>query len=112
MTEDELLTNVIDLAHFLGAKVAHFRPAKTARGWRTPVQGDGAGFPDLVIVTIDRRVLWRELKSAKGKLSVAQLEWIARLNGAGEDAGMWTPRDFPDRIKAELSAACSRNGVA
>ncbi len=29
-------------------RIAHFRPAKTEKGWRTPMTGD-VGFPDLVI---------------------------------------------------------------
>lgn len=112
MTEDELLTNVIDLAHFLGAKVAHFRPAKTARGWRTPVQGDGVGWPDCAMVTRDGRFLLRELKTDKSKLTEAQRAWIRDLRRCGLDADIWRPCDWPDRIKAELSAARSRNGVA
>jgi hypothetical protein len=46
-TEREFQRQVIDLARLLGWRCAHFRPGRTARGWRTPVQADGAGFPDL-----------------------------------------------------------------
>ena len=47
MSERELQDAVIQLARLLGWRVAHFRPAMTTRGWRTPVSADGAGFPDL-----------------------------------------------------------------
>lgn len=44
-TEIQWQAQVIELAHILGWTVAHFRPALTKHGWRTPVQADGAGFP-------------------------------------------------------------------
>lgn len=48
ISEAELQSAVIELARTLGYRVAHFRAARTAQGWRTPVEADGAGFPDLV----------------------------------------------------------------
>jgi hypothetical protein len=48
ITEAAFLRQVLDLAKLRGWRTAHFRPAQTSRGWRTAVQGDGAGFPDLV----------------------------------------------------------------
>jgi hypothetical protein len=41
---------VLELAKICGWRTAHFRPAKTSKGWRTPVSGDGAGLPDLILV--------------------------------------------------------------
>ncbi|MCR4339127.1 MAG: VRR-NUC domain-containing protein [Gemmatimonadaceae bacterium] len=80
MTERELQTAVIDLARLLGWKVAHFRPALTARGWRTPVEADGAGYPDLTLAhPKQRRLLMVELKAKGGKLSVAQCDWLDTL---------------------------------
>jgi hypothetical protein len=46
LSEAAFTDAVIELARLGGWRVAHFRPARTASGWRTPVQGDGAGFPD------------------------------------------------------------------
>lgn len=43
--ERQWQAQVIELARILGWRVAHFRPALTKHGWRTPVQADGAGFP-------------------------------------------------------------------
>jgi hypothetical protein len=48
-SEASFLEQIIDLAHLFGWRVAHFRAARTFSGWRTPVQGDGKGFPDLVL---------------------------------------------------------------
>lgn len=93
LRESEFMHQVIDLAHVFGWLVAHFRPARTARGWRTPVSADAAGFPDLVLVR--ERVLYAELKSDTGKLSAAQEYWLLRLRNAGQVCHVWRPADWP-----------------
>lgn len=107
MSEDDLLRCVLDLAKLLGLRTAHFRPAKTARGnWVTPVQGDGKGFPDLVIVG-PRGVLFRELKSDKGQLTPEQVDWRNDLWLAKADWNIWTPRHWGTtggHIKREMEA--------
>ncbi len=102
MNEAELQSAVIELAQLLGYRVAHFRPAMNARGeWRTPVQADGKGFVDLVLVK--DRVLYRELKSARGTLSVEQQDWLHALKLAGADVDVWRPDDWTSgAIEAEL----------
>ena len=92
MSEAELQAAVIECARLLRWRVAHFRPARTARGWRTPVAADGAGFPDLVLVR--ERVLYRELKADEGKLRREQAEWVSALAAAGCDAEVWRPEDW------------------
>ena len=92
MSEAGLLDSVIELAHLFGWRVAHFRPAMTKHGWRTPVSADGKGFPDLVLVR--DRVLFVELKSAKGRLSDDQLDWAAALTNAGVEYHCWRPADW------------------
>jgi hypothetical protein len=93
VTERELTDAVLELARLLGWRCAHFRPARTARGWRTAVQGDGAGFPDLVLVR-GERILYRELKTERGKLRPEQEAWLSALRAAGADAGVWTEADW------------------
>lgn len=114
MSEDDLKEAVIDMAHLLGLKVAHFRPARTIdrktgkETWRTPVEADGKGFPDLVIVG-PGGVLYRELKSGTGKPSPEQVAWLSGLTGAGADAGTWRPIDLTGgTIKRELQALRAR----
>lgn len=92
MTEAQLQQAVIECAQLLGWRVAHFRPALTARGWRTPVAADGVGFPDLVLVR--DRVLFVELKSARGRIGVEQRAWQDALQAAGAVSAVWTPRDW------------------
>jgi hypothetical protein len=92
MTEDDFLKTVIDLAHVYGWKCFHARPAMTSKGWRTPVQADGAGFPDLVLAR--ERIIFAELKSEKGKLSDAQQAWRDVILAAGGEYYVWRPENF------------------
>jgi hypothetical protein len=64
INEREFQRLVTDLAELFGWQWAHFRPAQTQRGWRTPVSGPlGQGWPDLTLVrTRDQRLLFAELK--------------------------------------------------
>jgi hypothetical protein len=81
--------------------VAHFRPAKTTKGWRTAVAGDGKGFPDLLLLR-GSQIKVREVKTGKATTSVDQKAWIAAFEAAGIDAGVWTEEDIPDKIVEEL----------
>ncbi len=78
ITEAEFLRQVIELAQLRGFRVAHFRPARTAHGWRTAVAGDGKGFPDLVLVR-DDRLIFAELKAGRGKCTEEQDAWLRAL---------------------------------
>ena len=95
LTEADFLRQVLDLARILGWRSAHFRPAWSGRGWRTPVQGDGAGFPDLILVRRER-VIAAELKREQGgRVSDDQLLWLRALDAAGLETAVWRPSDFP-----------------
>jgi VRR-NUC domain len=104
MTEHEFQRQVTDLAEIYGWEWAHFRPAQTARGWRTPVSGPlGAGFPDLVMVRArDRRLIFVELKRDKGKVSLEQGRVLATLASAIGGVYVWHPEDF-DEIQRVLA---------
>lgn len=103
MTERELEQGVIQAARLLGYAVHHTRPARTLRGWRTPISGD-AGFPDLVLCGRGRLLL-RELKVGRGRLSAEQRHWLELLQRAGVDADVWTDADWlGGRILSELRA--------
>ena len=101
VSEKEWTKTVIDLAHAYKWRVAHFRPALTKKGWRTPVQADGAGFPDLVLVRGDR-LIFAELKTGKGKVTPEQWDWyialcsVAYRREANIQAEIWRPRDFDE----------------
>lgn len=112
MTEAQFLATVIETAHLFGWMVAHFRPAQTARTvrtkdgrtksvWATPVQGDGVGWPDLVLVRSARMLCW-ELKSEKGRLRPEQQEWLDCLGQIpGAEVAVYRPSDW-EKIEAAL----------
>ena len=104
MTENELLEAVIELAELLGWRTMHQRPGLTQSGhWRTALQGSGKGWPDLVLVR--DRVLYRELKSARGMLSMEQQDWVWALKRAGADVDVWRPEQWVDgTIERDLRA--------
>lgn len=121
MSEDDLLRAVLDMIRLFGLHVAHFRPAKTERGWRTPVQADGKGYPDLGPIVGPGGLIYRELKSDTGTLTSEQKDWKQWLEAAGADFSVWRPSDLRSRlIERELRAlrrapasrfAGSANGV-
>lgn len=97
-TEAQFQESVLELAHLLGWRVAHFRVGRTANGgWRTPVAADGAGFFDLVLVR--DRVIFAELKSETGHLTKPQQEWLVTLRAAGADARVWRPSDWKSIVE-------------
>ena len=68
------------------------------------------GWPDWTI--LGSRVLYRELKAEKGKVTVAQQAVGDMLTAAGDDWAVWRPSDlFSQRIAREL-VAISRLGRA
>lgn len=96
MTETELQQAVIECARLFGWRVAHFRPAMTRHGWRTPVQADGKGFPDLCMAR-DGVIAFAEIKSDKGKLAPEQEAWRDEIEGEsqqGPEFYVWRPRDW------------------
>jgi len=65
------------------------------------------GFPDLVIA--GRWVKYVELKRQKENPTRAQREWIAALEAAGADVGVWRPADWLDgRVRWELARLAGR----
>ena len=58
-----------------------------------------AGFPDLVLCR-PPRLIFAELKSATGKVTASQQQWLAVLGQvAGEvEAYLWRPADFDEIV--------------
>lgn len=102
-TEAECQTTIIEAARLAGWLVHHARPARSERGWATPIQGH-AGFPDLVLVHPLRGLLAIELKRRPNKVTPEQHRWLVALRLAGVDARVvWVP-DEMDALIAELTA--------
>ena len=98
ISESELQKAVIAAAHSRGWRCAHFRAAQVRPGrYVTPVDADGAGFPDCVFVRRDR-LIFAELKAMYKKPSPEQEAWLQALREAapfGEfETYCWTPKHW------------------
>ena len=100
--EKALQRAVLELAMTVGYRVHHCRTAPTRSGGHaTPIEGH-RGFPDLVLVGHDR-VIFAELKSAKGRMSEDQMVWRTRIEDVGAEYFLWRPADWLDgTIEREL----------
>lgn len=133
MTEDQLLAQVLGIAKLYGWRTAHFRPAQTRSGrWVTAVQGDGKGYPDLTLAHGPAgRLVFAELKTARGKVTPEQADWLHALELVAEAAldvpgasrpgrpygsvevYTWRPADLLDGIvEAALSVSTAHRAAA
>ncbi len=103
MSEAQLLASVRAIATLYGYLSYHTHNSK-----HSP-----SGFPDLVLVhKTTGALLYRELKSEKGKTTPAQEEWLAALANAGQDTGVWRPSDLrSELIVRQLTAGRPRRRV-
>jgi hypothetical protein len=92
VTEREFQKAVTDSLSVFGWRWTHFRPARTERGWRTPLSG-ARGYPDVTAVRADG-VLFLELKAEQGRLTKEQSAWLAALGSAGGEVHVWRPSDW------------------
>jgi hypothetical protein len=95
MTETQLGDLIVDAARLYHWSVVHFRPARTAKGWRTPFQGD-SGFPDLVLAK-NGRIIMAELKIGRAKPRPDQRRWGEQIGP--EVYRLWTDRDLQAILK-------------
>lgn len=94
LSEKQFQLQVLQLAKLYGWRVAHFRPAQTRSGrWITPVQAQGKGFPDLLMLRGARQVV-AELKVGKNKPSAEQTAWLDAFTLAKVEAHVWFPEDW------------------
>lgn len=106
VTERELQSAVIECARLLGWLVYHTHDSRHS----------AKGFPDLVCV---RRgwLIFAELKTGKGKLSLEQGLWFARLFDVEDsnpqvEVHIWRPDDWVSgRIEKILRGSQSRSHV-
>ncbi len=93
MTEKEWLSQVLQLARANNWLCYHTRDARRS----------DPGFPDLVMVR-DGRLIFAELKTEKGRMSKAQINWAWELRQvAGLHVQVWRPSDWP-QVEAALVA--------
>lgn len=92
MTEKQLQDQVIQLAKMHGWMIYHTYDSRRSE----------PGYPDLTMVK-DGRIIFAELKNAKGRVSKAQEVWLAALGKCeGTETYLWRPGDW-DQIADKLS---------
>ena len=91
MKERELQSLVEALAGRLGWLSYHTRDSRRS----------APGFPDLVL-TRGGRLIFAELKSAKGRITPEQRVWLDALERTRAEVHEWRPVDWPDRIMGAL----------
>ena len=103
MSEAELEEHVRAICNDLGVLRIHVYNSR----------GTTPGVPDDILVG-PRGILWRELKTAKGKVTPAQLAMGKALQSAGQDWAVWRPADWLNgTVAAELAALAGlRAGAA
>lgn len=96
MREEPWSDQVKRVAETFGWRMAHFRPARTSKGYRTAMEGH-TGFPDWVFVK-DGRLIFAELKTDRrgSKTSADQEAWLVDLHAAGAETYVWRPSDFDE----------------
>lgn len=98
MREDQFQEKVLDLCKWLGLKAYHTYDSRRCE----------PGFPDLVIVG-KHGMVFAELKSTTGKVSLAQQEWLEAISHHAR-AVVWRPEDWPN-VQAHLQQISGRSNV-
>lgn len=88
-TEKQLQDQILDMAKSLGWLAYHTHDSRRSQ----------KGFPDLTLVhEKQRRLLFWELKSQKGRATPEQKVWMATLTAAGHVATIIRPSDWADGV--------------
>lgn len=90
MSETAFQNKILSLCRWLKLRTYHTHDSRRS----TP------GFPDLVIVG-KAGVVFAELKTSRGKVSIYQQAWWEDLTKAGAEAYIWRPEDW-DTIQTVL----------
>lgn len=95
---DSLEAHVRRLFRDLGLRAFHPRDSRRSE----------KGYPDWTI-TGPGGVMWRELKTQRGRVTAEQQAWLDGLAAAGGDAKVWRPADLLNgTVAAELAALAGR----
>ena len=108
-TEAQFQAAIVELAHLCGWQTNHTYRSASRRdgGWRTATTLPG--WPDLTLFR-PGQFLIREIKTTRGRLTVAQRGVLAGLRAAGVDAGTWYPADWPE-IERTLRTVPARESI-
>jgi hypothetical protein len=94
MTEDELLTGLLELLGLLGWRAYHVR-----RSDRAIIQGaGGSGFPDVLALAPGGRMVAIECKSDRGIPTPDQISWLSAFRSVGIEATVIRPATYDAAI--------------
>lgn len=103
--ERNLTDNLLEYSALQGWKTLHIRPGRVVAtdketgekttDWRTPIQGDGKGWPDFVALRGSRLVV-AELKAGKNKPTPEQELWLEAFRQVGAEVYVWYPENWAD----------------
>ena len=99
-SERDFQASIVDLARLCGWRVVHFHDSRREVGGELVGDSDAKGWPDLTLIR--DRILYREVKTEKGRVTKSQDRMIVSLLAAGGDAKVWRPSDW-DEIQEVLS---------
>jgi hypothetical protein len=95
--EAEFTAAVIAYAQLYGWLALHIRPGMVGGRWATQVQGNGVGFPDVLLLRLKPPgKLVAELKVGRNKPTPEQMRWLQAFAGNGFPAYVFTPDDWPE----------------
>lgn len=99
ITEAEFRKQVVQFARLHRWTVAGIRPVRIVRRngstyHETPMEFDGSGFPDLLLVR--DRIIFAELKIKGGRLSEDQKRWQSAIKIAEGQHHVWFPSDWAE----------------
>lgn len=104
MLEREFTDQVLEFAQHNGWRTIHIRPARKVADeegkerWETPIQGDGKGFPDLLMAR-DNRLVVAELKCGKNKKTPEQIAWLQAFILVGAEVFTWYPHEWDEIVQ-------------
>ena len=87
MTEKEHQAQLVQVVEMLGGMVYHTYDSRRS----------SQGYPDLAIVTADRRLIFAELKVGKKQPTEMQWVWLRAL--PDHQAYLWRPDDWDDAVR-------------
>ena len=100
-SERDFQAQLMQVVDMLGGLTFHMHDSRREvkrNGERVLVgDADAKGYPDLTIVTLQRHVIWAELKAGKRRTSEMQWIWLRAL--PDHQAYLWRPDDWDDAVR-------------
>ena len=101
MREKDFQAQLMQAVGMLGGRAFHAHDSRrqVRRNGELVLVGDAdtKGYPDLTIVTADRRVIFAELKVGKKQPTASQGAWLRAL--PDHQAYLWRPDDWNDAVR-------------